>query len=107
MAKVKKPKTAAERKRLQREREKERLSKIGGKQKSIILYTATLNQVEKIRSIGGYTSFDEVIANSIAIAAYLINCDVSQFNNLLKKARKVNHYEKRNNDYKSQIDKTN
>ena len=77
-------KTAAQRKRDERERKAQHLSNVGAKSYAIQLYRATQEELECLKITGGFNQDEEIIALLIKNAAEIIKRDMSQINVLLK-----------------------
>lgn len=77
-------KTAAERKRDQREREAARLKELGATEIKLTLYSGTSSALERIMASAGFEEAEEAITVLIHNAERLINRDSHEFKELTK-----------------------
>ncbi|SEQ90066.1 hypothetical protein SAMN04244573_02479 [Azotobacter beijerinckii] len=80
-------KTAAERKRAQREREAERLKRLGHRVMQLELYQGTADALDRLCQIGGFEQPAEVITLLIHSADQIAKRDPSRFAELVRVTR--------------------
>ena len=77
-------KTAAKRKQEQRQRDAQHLIDVGAKEHQIMFFRKSLEDLEFLKTAGGFEQIDEVITLLILNATQIIKRDRSQLDELLK-----------------------